>query len=47
MNVIVRSVDGVMGERERGCCIFVDLGRFPLTRREIPLEGCFFFLSDP
>lgn len=44
MNVIVRSVDGVMGERERERgCIFVDLGRFPLTRREIPLEGWFFF----
>lgn len=26
-----------------GCCIFVDLGRFPLTRREIPLEGWFLF----
>lgn len=45
MNVIVRSVDGEIGERGReGCCIFVDLGRFPLTRREIPLEGWFFFL---
>lgn len=31
------------GEGGVAACILVDLGRFPLTRREIPLEGWRFF----